>query len=169
MVQSLRWESLEHRRYMDRLSVLFHIQHGLVDMNTDVIQPNDSRTRGSQRLRQLQASKEVYKYSFYPRIQWLELSPYLYIQTLQGFREGIASLLSSLLHSYQTTSDLYIVLTGDAGYFICFIGHHSFTQGNLRRLLPLQWKKKKNQNVLSKIPQRGLRIYINLFQELLAN
>ena len=47
--------------------MFFLIQHGLVDMNTDVIQPNDSRTRGSQRLRQLQAAKDVYKYSFYPR------------------------------------------------------------------------------------------------------
>ena len=48
MVQSLGWESLQHRRYLDRLSILFRIQHGLVDMNTDVIQPNDNRTRGSQ-------------------------------------------------------------------------------------------------------------------------
>ena len=37
MVQSLGWEYLQHRRYPDRLSMLFRIQHGLVDMNTDVI------------------------------------------------------------------------------------------------------------------------------------
>ena len=65
--KSLGWESLQHRRYTDRLSMLFRIQHGLVDVTTDYIQPNDTRTRGSQRLRQLQATKDVYKYSFYPR------------------------------------------------------------------------------------------------------
>ena len=54
--------------------MLFRVQHGLVDINTDVNQPNDSHT---------------------------------------------------------------------VGYFICFIGHHSFTvTDNLRRLLSLQWKKK---------------------------
>ena len=55
MVQSLRWESLQHRRYTDRLSMLLRIQHGLVDVTTDYIQPNDTRTRGSQRLLQLQS------------------------------------------------------------------------------------------------------------------
>ena len=103
MVQSLGWESLQHRRYLNRLSMLFHIRHGLVDMNTDVIQPNDSRTRESQRLRQLQASKDIYMYSFYPRTisDWNRLPTSVTdIQTLQGFREGIASLPSSLLLSY---------------------------------------------------------------------
>ena len=61
MVQSLGRESLQHRRYTDRLSMLFLIQHGLVDVTTDYIQPNN--TRGSQSLRQLQATKDVYKFS----------------------------------------------------------------------------------------------------------
>ena len=56
MVQSLGWESLQHRRYTDILSMLFRILHGLVDVTTDYTQPNDSRTRGFQRLRQLQAT-----------------------------------------------------------------------------------------------------------------
>ena len=33
MVQSLGWESIQQRRYMDRLSMLFKIQHGLVDIS----------------------------------------------------------------------------------------------------------------------------------------
>ena len=33
MVQSLGWESLQKRCYMDRLSMLFKIQHGLVDIS----------------------------------------------------------------------------------------------------------------------------------------
>ena len=43
------------------------IQNGLVDVTTDYIQPYDNRTRGSQRLRQLQATRAVYKFLFYPR------------------------------------------------------------------------------------------------------
>ena len=65
MVQSLGWESLQQRRYMDRLSMLFKIQHVLVDISPEFVQPGDSRTRGSQRIRQLEANKDVYRYSFY--------------------------------------------------------------------------------------------------------
>ena len=47
MVQSLGWESLQHRRYTDRLSLLFRIQCGLVYVANDYIQPNETCTRGS--------------------------------------------------------------------------------------------------------------------------
>ena len=50
IVQSLGWESLQHRLFTDRLSMLFCIQNGLVDVTIDYIQPNDAHTRGSQRL-----------------------------------------------------------------------------------------------------------------------
>ena len=103
MVQSLGWESLRHRRYTDRLSMLFRIQHGLVDVPTDYIQPNDTRTRGSQRLRQLQATKDVYKYSFYPRTisDWNRLPTTVTdVRTLQEFREGLSSLPPQLLRPY---------------------------------------------------------------------
>ena len=103
MVQSLGWEYLQHRRYTDRLSMLFRIQHGLVDVTTDYIQPNDTRTRGSQRLRQLQATKDVYKYSFYPRtISDCNGLPTTVtdVQTLQEFREGLSSLPPQLLRPY---------------------------------------------------------------------
>ena len=49
--------------------MLFRIQHGLVDVTIDYIQPNDTRTRGSQRLRQLQTTQER-------RLQVLFLPPY---------------------------------------------------------------------------------------------
>ena len=32
MIQSLGWESLQHRRYINRLNMLFKIQHGIIDM-----------------------------------------------------------------------------------------------------------------------------------------
>ena len=73
MVQSPGWESLQQRRNMDRLSMVFKIQHGIIDISPEFIQPGDSRTRGSQRIQQLQANKDVYRYSFYR----LEQSAYI--------------------------------------------------------------------------------------------
>ena len=54
--QSLDWESLQHRRYISRLTMLYKIQH-------------ESRfcTIGSKRLRQLSATNDACKFSFYPR------------------------------------------------------------------------------------------------------
>ena len=48
-------------------AMLFRIRYGLVDIHTHIAHSNDSRTRGSQRLRQLPTSKDVYKYLFCPR------------------------------------------------------------------------------------------------------
>ncbi|MCG8078457.1 MAG: reverse transcriptase family protein, partial [Candidatus Thiodiazotropha taylori] len=100
MVQSLGWESLQHRRYINRITMLFKIQHGIVDISPDFVQPNDQRTRGSQRLRQLQATNDTYKYSFYPRTisDWNRLPTTVTDhQTLQGFRDSLANLPPSLL------------------------------------------------------------------------
>ena len=131
MVQSLGWESLQHRRYTDRLSMLFRIQHGLVDVTTDYIQPNDTRTRGFQRLRQLQATKDIYKYSFYPvlSVTGIDCLPLLLTSRLSR-NLGKASQVC-LPSSCDPTrlSHLYIVLNGDLGHFTCFIGHHSFYTG----------------------------------------
>ena len=64
------------------------------------IQPNDTRTRGSLRLRQLQATKDVYKFSFYPRTisDWNRLPINVAgVRTFQEFREGLPSLPPQLL------------------------------------------------------------------------
>ena len=66
MAKSLGWESLQHRLYTDRIFMLFQIQHGLVEVTTYYIQPNNTRMRGSQCLWQLQATKDFYKFSFQP-------------------------------------------------------------------------------------------------------
>lgn len=51
MVQDLNWEPPSNRRRANRLTMLYKIQRGLVDMDaTDVIRPNDKRTRGTNRL-----------------------------------------------------------------------------------------------------------------------
>ena len=99
MVQSLGWESLQQRRYMDRLSMLFKIQHGLVDISPEFVQPGDSRTRGSQRIRQLEANKDVYRYSFYPRTisDWNRLPISVTdSQTILGLREALSCLPPTL-------------------------------------------------------------------------
>jgi hypothetical protein len=46
---------------------MFKIIHELVDVQTDVIRTGDSRTRGSNRLYQPVAQKDVYKFSFFLR------------------------------------------------------------------------------------------------------
>ena len=74
--------------------MLFKIQHGIIDISPDFIQPNDHRTRGSQRLRQLQATNEAYRNSFYPLTisDWNRLPIHVTdLQTLQGFRVALAS------------------------------------------------------------------------------
>ena len=68
MVNDLGWETLESRRKKDRLTTLYKIWHGLVDMDTgDVLRLNDRRTSGQQRLYQPTANVKVYKDSFFPR------------------------------------------------------------------------------------------------------
>ena len=148
MVQSLGWESLQHRRYIDRLSMLFRVQHGLVDVTTDYIQLNDTRTRGSQRLRQLNATKDVYKYSFYPRTicDWIQLPTTVTMSRLfRNLGKTFQVCLPSSCDTTKRLNNMYMVLTGDLGHFICLSGIavlHRVTY-NLRRLLPLPWKKKK--------------------------
>ena len=44
------WEPLQHRRRVDRLTTLYKIQRGLVEIDTDVVRPSDRRTRSHHRL-----------------------------------------------------------------------------------------------------------------------
>ena len=52
MVNSLGWKTLQDRRKMQRLTMLFKIKHNLVEIPEaeSIVWSNDSRTRGSQRL-----------------------------------------------------------------------------------------------------------------------
>ena len=59
MIQSLGWESLQHRRYINRLIMLFKIQYGIIYIIPDFVQLNDQRTRRSKRLRQLPATNDA--------------------------------------------------------------------------------------------------------------
>ena len=47
--------------------MLFKIQHGIIDATPDFVLPKAQRTIESLRLRQLQATNDIYKYSFSPQ------------------------------------------------------------------------------------------------------
>ena len=68
MVKDLGWETLASRRKKDRLTTLYKIQHGAIDMDTGyVLRFNDRFTRGQQRLYHPTTKVTVYKNSFFPR------------------------------------------------------------------------------------------------------
>ena len=68
MVKDICWESLEDRRSISRLSLLYKMQHGLVDVDTSsYLQQGDSRTRGRIGFFQKRINSEVYFNSFFPR------------------------------------------------------------------------------------------------------
>ena len=83
--------------------MLFWIQHGSADVTTDYIKPNVTCTRGSQLLRQLQATKDVDKFSSNPHTisNWnLLITTVTDVYTLQEFREGLSCLPLQLLQPY---------------------------------------------------------------------
>lgn len=68
MLDDLKWEPLEVRRRHDRLSMLYKMQHGLVDIPTDrYLSVSDSRTRGSSRFFQERITDTTYSNSFFPK------------------------------------------------------------------------------------------------------
>ena len=78
MVRELGWPPLVDRRREHRLTMLYKIQRGLVDINPGpILRTNDRRTRGGNRIYQPAAPQPVYKYSFYPRTiqEWNMLPP----------------------------------------------------------------------------------------------
>ena len=96
MVSDLGWESLQHRRRVDRLTTLFKIQHGLVVLDTHVVRPGDKRTRGQHRLYQPAAKLSIYKNSFFPlTIRESNLLPTSVTDavTIEDFRVGLGNAL----------------------------------------------------------------------------
>ena len=79
MIQDLGWKTLESRRTMTRLTLLYKMSRGEIDIDTDsFLRPHaESRTRASHsyRYRQDKATKNLYFYSFFPRTlrQWNNL------------------------------------------------------------------------------------------------
>ncbi len=93
MLQTLQWEPLKDRRCQNRLTMLYKINNGIVDINkSQFITRGDSRTRGAQRLQQECITHPVLYNSFFPRTirQWNALPPRLTSSpSLESFRAGL--------------------------------------------------------------------------------
>jgi len=68
MLRDLDWNSLEERRRQSRLTMMFKIQHQLVDINPDLYcRKNDAITRGQHRLFQERIHDPILRDSFFAR------------------------------------------------------------------------------------------------------
>ena len=68
MVNEFGWESLQDRRQIFRLSLLYKAHHGLVDIDkATYLKPCDSRIRNHTGFYQEHTEHEVYHNSFFPR------------------------------------------------------------------------------------------------------
>ena len=71
MLDHLQWEPLESRRIKHRLAMMFKILHGLINIPTDkYLTPASTRMRShhGQKFRQIQASTDYYKHSFFQQL-----------------------------------------------------------------------------------------------------
>ena len=95
MVKSLKWENLEDRRKSARLSMLFMIQHDLIDIDRQqYLTPNDNRTRGKNRFYQERSNTDTYGQSFFPKTirDWNQLpTNTTSADTIEGFRAALKS------------------------------------------------------------------------------
>jgi hypothetical protein len=65
MLTSLEWQTLEQRRRISRLVMMYKIQHQLVDIDQDsYLRPGDSRTRGQHRFFQEGFNYDTLRNSF---------------------------------------------------------------------------------------------------------
>jgi hypothetical protein len=65
MLTSLEWQTLEQRRRISRVAMMYKIQHQLVDIDRDLyLRPGDSRTRGQHRFFQERFNYDILRNSF---------------------------------------------------------------------------------------------------------
>ena len=77
-IRELGWPPWVDRRRTHRLTLLYQIQRGLVNINPgSLLRINDKCTRGGHRIYQPAAPQQGYKYWFYPRTiqEWNRLPP----------------------------------------------------------------------------------------------
>ena len=71
MIKDLGWTTLETRRRQSRLTLMYKLTHGVIDIDTRkyLIQHSESRTRGPHqfKFRVPYANKDVFKFSFFPK------------------------------------------------------------------------------------------------------
>ena len=71
MIKDLGWTTLETRRRQSRLTLMYKLTHGLIDIDTRkyLIQHSESPTRGTHQFKFCvpYANKDVFKFSFFPK------------------------------------------------------------------------------------------------------
>ena len=71
MIKHLGWATLETRRRQSRLTLMYKLTHGLIDIDSReyLIQHSESHTRGSHqfKFRVPYLNKDVFKFSFFPK------------------------------------------------------------------------------------------------------
>ena len=122
MVTSLGWDPLKERRKSHRLIMMYKVMHGLVCIpeSSYMVQTNDSRTRGANRLIQHHTNIAAYKQSFFPRTkqEWNRLR--LRLQMPQNWRSSRPAYSQRwpCNKQYKRHYSMYIVLTVHLD-FIC--------------------------------------------------
>ena len=93
MLSDLNWDTLETRRKKNRLTLMYKLSHNLVDINTEehLIPNSEKRTHNSHafKYRMPKVSKDVFKFSFFPRsiTEWNSLPADLVnCQSLSDFK-----------------------------------------------------------------------------------
>ena len=99
MIKTLEWPSLDHRREVARLTMLYKITHNLicVPYSNILVPATDVATRSAHQLKFLPISTRCnyYKYSFFPRtiVQWNALPPTVTLsQNLETFKRNLADI-----------------------------------------------------------------------------
>ena len=75
MLTSLEWQTLEQRRRISRLAMMYKIQHQLVDIDRDLyLRSGDSRTRGQRGFFQERSKYDTFRNSFQRTArEWIHL------------------------------------------------------------------------------------------------
>ena len=96
IISNLGWDTLQKRRDLARLSMMYRIVHHLVDITVEPnLTPSSSMTRGyDSRFYQIRTSNTTYQQSFFPRtvILWNQLPQTAVSQTtLEAFQNQLAT------------------------------------------------------------------------------
>ena len=79
MIEDLKWDTLEMRRRRFRLTLMYKLTHGPIDIDSQkyFIQHSESHMRGSHQFKfnVPYANKDIFKFSFSENCGWLELPP----------------------------------------------------------------------------------------------
>ena len=79
MIEDLKWDTLEMRRRRFRLTLMYKLTHGPIDIDSQkyFIQHSESHMRGSHQFKfnMHYANKDIFKFSYFPRtvVDWNRL------------------------------------------------------------------------------------------------